>query len=92
MCVYVHLCECACECGYLERPEVCNPLDLELYVVVSCFQYSKRSENILFFKRKYLFVCLFVICKYTVVVFRHSRRWHQISLQMVVSHHVVAGI
>jgi hypothetical protein len=35
---------------------------------------------------------LFVICKYTVAVFRHSRRGHQISLRMVVSHHVVAGI
>ena len=47
-----------------------------------------------------LFVCLFVflkiylfiICKYTVAVFRHSRRGSQISLQMVLSHHVVAGI
>jgi hypothetical protein len=35
---------------------------------------------------------LFIICKYTVAVFRHSRRGHQISLLMVVSHHVVAGI
>jgi hypothetical protein len=35
---------------------------------------------------------IFIICKYTVVVFRHSRRGSQISLQMVVSHHVVAGI
>jgi hypothetical protein len=35
---------------------------------------------------------LFIICKYTVAVFRHLRREHQISLQMVVSHHVVAGI
>jgi hypothetical protein len=34
----------------------------------------------------------FIICKYTVAVFRHSRRGSQISLQMVVSHHVVAGI
>jgi hypothetical protein len=34
----------------------------------------------------------FIICKYTVVVFRHSRRGHQISLRMVVSHHVVDGI
>jgi hypothetical protein len=46
-----------------------------------------------------LFVCLFVlkiylfiICKYTVAVFRRSRRGRQLSLQMVVSHHVVAGI
>jgi len=28
---------------------------------------------------------------YTVAVFRHTRRGHQIPLQMVVSHHVVAG-
>jgi hypothetical protein len=32
------------------------------------------------------------MCKYTVAVFRHSRRGSQISLWMVVSHHVVAGI
>jgi hypothetical protein len=40
----------------------------------------------------FLKVYLFIICKYTVAVFRHSRRGSQISLQMVVSHHVVAGI
>jgi hypothetical protein len=33
-----------------------------------------------------------IICKYVVAVFRHSRRGHQISSQMVVSHYVVAGI
>jgi hypothetical protein len=42
----------------------------------------------LFFKKIYLFI----ICKYTVAVFRHSRRGSQILLRMVVSHHVVAGI
>jgi hypothetical protein len=35
---------------------------------------------------------LFIYYKYTVAVFRHCRRGSQISLQMVVSHHVVAGI
>jgi hypothetical protein len=30
--------------------------------------------------------------KYTVAVLRHSRRGSQISLWMIVSHHVVAGI
>jgi hypothetical protein len=43
----------------------------------------------LFFKR---FIYLFIICKYTVAVFRRTRRGHQISLRVVVSHHVVAGI
>jgi hypothetical protein len=37
-------------------------------------------------------IYLFIICKYTVAVFRHTRRGRQISLRMVVSHHVVAGI
>jgi hypothetical protein len=35
---------------------------------------------------------LFIICKYTVAVFGHTRIRRQISLRMVVSHHVVAGI
>ena len=49
----------------------------------------------------YTFVCIFkvvfflkiyllIICKYTVAVFRHTRRGRQISLRIVVSHHVVA--
>jgi hypothetical protein len=38
------------------------------------------------------FIYLFIICKYTVAVLRHSRRENQILLRMVVSHHVVAGI
>jgi hypothetical protein len=37
-------------------------------------------------------IYLFYVCKYTVAVFRHTGRGHQISLQMVVSHHVVADI
>ena len=37
------------------------------------------------------FFSLFYIYEHTVAVFRHTRRGHQIPLQMVVSHHVVAG-
>jgi hypothetical protein len=33
-----------------------------------------------------------IIHNYTVAVFRHARRGHQISLKVVVSHHVAAGI
>jgi hypothetical protein len=40
----------------------------------------------------FLKIYLFIICKYTVAVFRHTRRGRQILLLMVVSHHVVAGI
>ena len=35
---------------------------------------------------------IIIIWNHTVAVFRHTRRGHQISLQMVVRHHVVAGI
>jgi hypothetical protein len=35
---------------------------------------------------------IYFMYEYTVAVFRHTRRGHQIPLQMVVSHHVVAGI
>jgi hypothetical protein len=49
-----------------------------------------------FFKRFIYLLCIsglfIVICKYTVAVFRHTRRGHQILLRVVVSHHVVAGI
>jgi hypothetical protein len=42
-----------------------------------------------FFLQKDLFI---IICKYTLTVFRHTRRGHQISIWMVVSYHVAAGI
>jgi hypothetical protein len=35
---------------------------------------------------------LIIISKYMVAVFRRSRRGHQISLQVIVSHPVIAGI
>jgi len=49
--------------------------------------HTHTHSALYFFLKIYLF-----ICKYTVAVFRHTRRGHQIPLQMVVSHHVVAGI
>ena len=45
------------------------------------------SSTFLFF----LMIYLFIICKYTVAVFRHTRRGRQISLEVAVNHHVVAG-
>ena len=43
-----------------------------------------------FFLKNFLKIYLFIICKCSVAVFRHSRRRRQISLRIVVSHHVVA--
>jgi hypothetical protein len=68
-----------------KRPE--SPRNLSMVsLVLRLFFVNLFYFFLIFFKD------LFIICKYTVVVFRHSRRGHQILLQMVVSHHVVAGI
>jgi len=48
-----------------------------------------RDGSVLFFF--FFKIYSFIIYKYTVAVFRYTRRGHQISLQMVGSHHVVAG-
>ena len=45
------------------------------------------SSTFFFFLKIYLFI----ICKYTVAVYRHTRRGRQISLEVAVNHHVVAG-
>jgi hypothetical protein len=37
------------------------------------------------------FIYLFYVYEYAIALFRHTRRGHQIPLQMVVSHHVIAG-
>lgn len=42
-------------------------------------------------EKLYFFRYLFYAYGYTVVVFRHSKRGHQIPLEMVVRHNVVAG-
>jgi len=39
-----------------------------------------------------LMIYLFIIYEYSVAIFRHTRRGHQISLQLAVSHHVVGGL
>jgi hypothetical protein len=44
------------------------------------------------FLKRFIYLLFIYLCKYTVAVFRHSRRGHQISLRVVVSHHVVAGV
>jgi hypothetical protein len=44
----------------------------------------------LFLKKDFIYL-FDIYDEYTLAVFRHTRRGHQIPLQMVVSHHVVAG-
>jgi hypothetical protein len=47
---------------------------------------TQKAQAVFFILR----FILFMICKYAVAVFRYTRRGHLISLQMVVSYHVVA--
>jgi hypothetical protein len=49
--------------------------------------FCARSSQLHSFQPKDL---LIILSKYTVAVFRHTRRGHQISFWMVVSHHVSA--
>jgi hypothetical protein len=69
-------------------------------MVIVCYAFIEKKthhktsggglEGSFFF---FFFLNLFIIiCKYTVAVFRHTRRGSQILLKVVVSHHVVAGI
>jgi hypothetical protein len=53
---------------------------------------TAEREQAAFFFFFFLKIYLFIYYKYTVAVLRHSRRGSQVLLQMVVSHHVVAGI
>jgi hypothetical protein len=61
----------------------------ELNFMTSAHSGRPCSLNPCFLRPKDLFI---VIHKYTIVDFRHTKRWCQISVRVVVSHHVVAGI
>jgi hypothetical protein len=59
---------------------------------VGCsYPLSHLTSPLPYFFFFFLRIYLFYLYEYTVAVFRHTRRGRQISLQVVVSHHVVAG-
>jgi hypothetical protein len=53
-----------------------------LAVLVQIFSLFKKEKTVFF---------VFYVYENNVAVFRHTRRGHKVSLQMAVSHHVVAG-
>jgi hypothetical protein len=79
--MWVH-CSCTdgCEpsCGCWELNLKTSARSGQLYSLSPCSLWTKD-----------LFI---IIRKYTVAVFKRSRRGHRFSLRMVASHHVVAGI
>jgi hypothetical protein len=60
-----------------------------MWLLGTIFRTSASSGWLHLLQPKDLFI---IMHKYTVAVFRRTRRGCWISLQMVVSHHVVAGI
>jgi len=86
----VCICVCVCVCVV-----VVVVVLILLFISIAKFAVEFTLLNHFIFIVKFLFffkTYLFIIYEYTVTVFRHTRRGHQMSLQMVVSHHVVAGI
>jgi hypothetical protein len=82
--IYISVCY-----GYFRRTDFKHlPRTVNSQIIRSSFTIQVVS----FFFFLDLFIYLFIICKYTVAVFRHSRRGRQISFWMIVSHHVVARI
>jgi len=72
-----------------------NPVILLHQPPMEPWEYRCVPSLLTMFFNFYLFIFniyLFIICKYTVAVSIHTRRGHQIPLQMAVSHRVVAGI
>jgi hypothetical protein len=57
---------------------------LEIFCSCKTWLFPKWIDFFFFFFK----IHLFIICKYSVVVFRRTRRGRQVSLWMVVSHHV----
>ena len=85
LCVCICVCVCMCVCVSVCVGGRCWGLNLGL---VFARQVVLPLRYLLHFFKKDLF---YVYVQYTVAFFRHTRRGHQIPLQMAVSHHVVAG-
>jgi len=67
-----------------------EPLEEQLVLLIA--EPSLQPILSLGFIKHYFLKRFIYYIQYSVAVFRHTRGGHQIPLQMVVSHHVVAGI
>jgi len=76
------------------QPSETPPPTLRALVTHTVHIHSFRQNTVHIQKSNFFFIKIYsfiIIYKYTVAVFTHTRSGHRISLQMVVSHHVVAG-
>jgi hypothetical protein len=93
VCLCVYMCVCLCICIYV-CAYVCVYVYMYMYVCVYicvCVCFFKDLIICYIYMYMYIYIYIYIYDEYTVAVFRHTRRRHQISLRMVVSHHVVAG-
>jgi hypothetical protein len=84
---------CVCVYGVYMCLQVYVP-GVQLEEVIVIISHRSQLPSVMFFFFFFFFFkdLFIIISNYIVAVFRCTRRGHQISLQMVVSHHVVAGI
>ena len=82
-------------CIYYSKNRVCSHM---FYILICLSLSTLRSDihlcKIIGIKKTWTFLLktyLFYVCEYTVAVFRHTRRGHQVPLKMVMNYHVVAG-
>jgi hypothetical protein len=64
---------------------------LSINYLIHPFMHYLSNKRFTYLYFTSFFFYLFNVYEYTVSIFMHTRRGRQISLQMVVSHHVVAG-
>jgi hypothetical protein len=76
-------------CAKFPTPVSAKGLKYPAFTLSFIFIYFYFFKTLIGFFKKDLFI---IVHKFTVADFRHTRRGHQISLWVVVSHHVVAGI
>ena len=82
----------------MTKEYVSQSKELVLHVHKSGVAFSEATQSRRLYLQSQNYVLLFfkdlfiIIHKYTVAIFRHTRRGRKISLWVVVSHHVVAGI
>jgi hypothetical protein len=86
----ISLCPCSCPRIYCVDQSQRSPCLCFLSVRIKSICYY--GQLLMFFFKNYHFKIIYYLFNvYEYTVFRHTKRGHQIPLQMVVSHCVVAG-
>jgi hypothetical protein len=94
MCMTDSLCVEMRECVRVSFPPTVRSRDQIQLLGLVCMARMLHTESspwLRYISLRIYLIYLFIVYEYTVSLFRHTRRGHQIPLQMVVSPCVVAG-